>query len=172
MSETVSETASFTHTAGASITVGTGFSVGIPLLVEASVSVEVSASYEFSAGTGRILRKVIYILKCYNLGSHRGYISIVWLQRNIYFPSKSNNLTIPERTDEKQLEAEYNCAAPAGKSVTCAALLFKYKMTVPYTQTWKHKTLGCSCQTQGEFKVCYRNNIAHIIPFQFIMSEN
>jgi len=57
-----------------------------------------------------------------------------------------------ESSVEKQMTAIYNCAAPAGKTVTCKALLFKYQMTVPYTQTWRHKTLGCSCQTEGEFK--------------------
>ena len=50
ISETVSETMSFSHSAGVSVTVGTEFSVGIPFLAEGKVSTEISTSYDFSYG--------------------------------------------------------------------------------------------------------------------------
>ena len=53
VSETITESTSFTHTAGASVTVGTEFKVGVPLLASGTVSIEVSASYEFSHGSER-----------------------------------------------------------------------------------------------------------------------
>jgi len=54
VSETVSDSSSFTHTAGASVTVGTEFSVGVPLLSDGKVSVEISAKYEFAYGKERV----------------------------------------------------------------------------------------------------------------------
>ena len=51
----------------------------------------------------------------------------------------------------KTLHAEYNCVANPGKYVTCEALLFKYRVTVPYTQTWQHKRLPCTCTSDGVF---------------------
>ena len=53
VSESVTETTSFTHTAGASVKVGTEFSSGIPCLAAGKISVEVTASYKFAAGTKR-----------------------------------------------------------------------------------------------------------------------
>jgi len=107
VSESVTETASFTHTAGASVTLGTSFEVGLPLVSKGQVSASVTASYEFSAGT--------------------------------------------EKSETKTMSATYNCVAPAGKNVSCEALLFKYRMTVPYTMTWQHKRLPCTCKSQGVF---------------------
>ena len=83
VSETVTETSTFTHTAGIEVMVGTEFTSGVPSLAEGKITVEVTASYEFSAGI--------------------------------------------ERSVEKQMQADYNCVAPAGKIVTCEALLFKHR---------------------------------------------
>jgi len=57
ISETVSETMSFSHSAGVSVTVGTEFSVGVPFLAEGKVSMEMSASYDFSYGTETSVEK-------------------------------------------------------------------------------------------------------------------
>lgn len=54
-----------------------------------------------------------------------------------------------EKVESKTMQAQYNCVAPAGKIVSCEALLFKYRLIVPYTQTWHHKRLPCSCQSEG-----------------------
>ena len=83
VSESVQETATFTHTAGASVTLGTEFSVGIPFVGEGKVTASITASYSFSAGNSR--------------------------------------------SETKTKTATFNCVASAGKSVTCEALLFKYR---------------------------------------------
>ncbi|XP_063678168.1 uncharacterized protein LOC134814060 [Bolinopsis microptera] len=107
VSESVQETATFTHTAGASVTLGTEFSVGIPFVGEGKVTASITASYSFSAGNSR--------------------------------------------SETKTKTATFNCVASAGKSVTCEALLFKYRATIPYTQTWQHKRLPCTCTSTGQF---------------------
>ena len=56
-----------------------------------------------------------------------------------------------EFSETKTMEAHYNCVANPGEIVTCQALLFKYRMTVPYTQTWQHKRLPCTCTSSGTF---------------------
>jgi len=57
-----------------------------------------------------------------------------------------------ETTNTKTMQADYNCVAAPGKIVTCQAYLFKYKMSVPYTQTWQHKRVSsCTCQNSGIF---------------------
>ena len=83
VSETVTETSTFTHTAGVEVMVGTEFTSGVPTLAQGKITVEVTASYEFSAGI--------------------------------------------ERSVEKTMQADYKCKAPAGKIVTCEALLFKHR---------------------------------------------
>jgi len=107
VSESVTETSSFSHTAGASVTVGTTFSTGIPVVAAGEISVDVSAYYDYSSGR--------------------------------------------EKSETKTLRADYNCVAAPGTSVTCEALLFKYRVTVPYTQTWQHKRLPCGCTSEGVF---------------------
>jgi len=64
-----------------------------------------------------------------------------------------------ERSETKSMEAQYNCVAPAGKSVSCEALLFKYQLDVPYTQTWQHKRLPCTCQSKGVFREISANEM-------------
>lgn len=67
------------------------------------------------------------------------------------------------RSETKKMEAQYNCVAPAGSSVTCEALLFKYRVVVSYTQTWKHKTYGCTCESKGEFSEISANEMRLVI---------
>ena len=56
-----------------------------------------------------------------------------------------------EKSVTKTLQADYNCVAKPGKRVTCETFLFKYLVSVPYTQTWQHKRLPCTCTSEGEF---------------------
>jgi len=51
----------------------------------------------------------------------------------------------------KFLQSTFNCIAPPYTNVVCTALLQKYTATVPYVQTWTHKTHGCSCTSEGVF---------------------
>lgn len=73
-----------------------------------------------------------------------GKISVEVTASYEYSAGKEKSVTITK-------SAEYNCVAPPGKSVTCQALLFKYRMSVPYTQTWAHKRLPCTCESTGTF---------------------
>ena len=50
------------------------------------------------------------------------------------------------------MSANYNCVAPAGRTVTCKALLFTGKLAVPYTQYWRHKRLECVRESTGVFE--------------------
>merc|ERR1712072_52408 len=108
ISDTVTESASYTHTVGVEVKVGTKFSCGYPYYAKGEVSTEVSTNYEFSYGT--------------------------------------------TETVSKTVSASYWCVAPARRTVTCKALLYKYSMDVPYTQTWRHKFNGQTCVSKGIFK--------------------
>jgi len=55
-----------------------------------------------------------------------------------------------DKTETKTVAAQYQCTAPAYRTVECHALLFKYKTTIPYTQTWTKKSdKSCQCKSTG-----------------------
>jgi len=47
--------------------------------------------------------------------------------------------TETEKSTTKTIAARFQCNAPAYRTTQCSALLFKYRTTVPYVQTWNHK---------------------------------
>lgn len=57
-----------------------------------------------------------------------------------------------EKSVTKSLEAEYSCVAAPGTIVQCKALLYKYKVHIPFTQTWQHRRVpSCACQNSGVY---------------------
>jgi len=57
-----------------------------------------------------------------------------------------------EYSTTKTVSARYNCVAPAGRTVTCTALLLTGRLEVPYTQYWRHKRLDCVRESTGVFE--------------------
>ncbi|XP_063690835.1 uncharacterized protein LOC134823337 [Bolinopsis microptera] len=57
-----------------------------------------------------------------------------------------------ENSVENKMAATYNCVAPAGKVVTCRALLYKTRIEVPYIQVWKQKWRDCRQEVKGVFE--------------------
>lgn len=51
------------------------------------------------------------------------------------------------------------CPAPPHRYVICEGMINVVKISVPYTMTLKHKTLGCTCQSQGMYKNVHHTSI-------------